>query len=220
MTLDLDEPRATATEPTERPGALGRADWLRAAEEILVARGVEAVRITRLAEELGVTRGSFYWHFKDRGALLDALIARWETKNTRAVIEAAEDALDLTGGILALFDVWIDVRRFDPRLDSALRDWARRSAAVREAVEAADKARLRAIAELFTRNGYDEADAMVRARIIYFGQVGYYALGIRETLLERFKYLEAYFEGFTGRPLDPAVAEAYRAKHLRAARRR
>lgn len=220
MTLDLDDPRPRESEPEERPGALGRADWLRAAERILVARGVEAVRITRLAEELGVTRGSFYWHFKDRSALLDALIARWQAKNTRAVIEAAEDALDLTGGILALFDVWIDVRRFDPRLDSALRDWARRSAAVRKAVEAADKARVRAIADLFARNGYQANDALVRARIIYFGQVGYYALGIRETLLERFRYLEAYFEGFTGRPLDPAIAEAYRAKHLRAARRK
>jgi AcrR family transcriptional regulator len=220
MDFELAERGSEESQRPEESGALGRADWLAAAQELLVSRGVDAVRITRMAEQLGVTRGSFYWHFKNRDELLDGLLGLWEAKNTRAVIEAAEDALDLTTGILGLFDVWIDVRRFDPRLDSALRDWARKSAKVRQAVEAADAARVSAVAALFARNGYGADEAVVRARIIYFSQVGYYALDLQETLLQRFKYLEAYFEGFTGRSLGPKIARAYRAKHLRAAKRR
>ena len=171
------------------------------------------MRITRLAEALGVTRGSFYWHFKDRGALLDGLIEIWSARNTAAITEAAEEAVSLAHGLLALFDSWTDPARFEPRLDQALRDWARRSDAVRNAVEQADEARIAAIAALFARYGYDAPDASTRARIVYFAQVGYYALGRRETLAESFGQLEACYEGFTGRSMDPETAAAYRRRH-------
>ncbi len=206
----------SVTEATAPGGAaLGRRDWIAAARRLLVAEGLEAVKITRLAEALGVTRGSFYWHFTDRADLLDALLALWERQNTRAVVEAAESALDLTSGVLALFDVWVDAARFDPALDGAVREWARRAARVRKAVQRADDARVAAIADLFARSGYDAGEAFIRARIIYFTQTGYYALGIAETLMERMRYLEGYFEGFTGRVLPSGVAEAYRARQSR-----
>jgi AcrR family transcriptional regulator len=212
---------ATAERDAADSGAsLARADWIAAARALLVAEGVEAVKVTRLAEALGVTRGSFYWHFADRADLLDALLDQWARLNTRAVVEAAEGALDLTTGILGLFDVWVDVARFDPALDGAVRDWARRAAKVRRAVEKADEARVRAIADLFARSGYDAAEAFIRARIIYFTQIGYYALGIRETLMQRLGYLEGYFDGFTGRKLPAEIAEAHRARHLRLQARR
>jgi AcrR family transcriptional regulator len=201
----------------ERP--MRREDWIEAGLALLVSEGIYAVRITRLADALGVTRGSFYWHFKGRDDLLDELVGHWGRRNTRAITATADGALDLTSGILALFEVWLEAERFDPLLDSALRDWARRSDKVRRAVEEADDARVQAIAELFARSGYDATDAFIRARIIYFTQVGYYALGIREALERRFEYLEAYFEGFTGQTLDPDIAEAYRAKHLGRRRR-
>ena len=56
--------------------------WLIAAYEELTANGVESVRIMPLAKKLGVSRTSFYWHFKDREALLEAMVRRWEDKNT------------------------------------------------------------------------------------------------------------------------------------------
>lgn len=194
---------------------LARADWIAAARTVLVAEGVDAVKVTRLADALGVTRGSFYWHFADRADLLDALLEQWERQNTRAVVEAADGALDLIGGILGLFDVWVDEARFDPALDGAVRDWARREGKVRKAMEKADDARVRAIAALFARAGYGAAEAFIRARIIYFTQIGYYALGISETLTRRMGYLESYFEGFTGRKLPAEIADAYRARHMR-----
>jgi len=168
----------------------------------------------RLGASGSDTRGSFYWHFRDRADLLDALIARWQDKNSAAIVEALEPEDDLARGILALFDAWLDAGRFDPGLDAAIRDWARRTEPVRLAVEAADRQRVETIARFFERCGYPPTEAFVRARIIYFTQVGYYALGIDETLVQRIGYLEPYFEGFTGRAIDPGVAAAFRARHL------
>jgi hypothetical protein len=95
-----------------------------------------------------------------------------------------------------------------------MRDWARRSEQVRAAVERADEARIAAISDMFEAHGVQTVEAFIRARIIYFTQVGYYALGIEETLVQRFEYLEAYFLGFTGRKLNPDLAAIYRDKHL------
>ena len=54
-----------------------RDHWLRAARLALLHNGPEAVRVEPLARDLGVTKGSFYWHFRDRGALLEALLVEW-----------------------------------------------------------------------------------------------------------------------------------------------
>jgi AcrR family transcriptional regulator len=190
-------------------------DWIQEALNLLVNRGADAVRITALAEALAVSRGSFYWHFKDRDALLDALIEHWRSKNTAAVVTAMNEAQVLADGILNLFAVWIHFELFDPKLDSAMRDWGRQSRRVRRAVEAADEERLSAIAALFERSGFSRKLAMVRARVLYFTQVGYYAMSIEETLVERMGNLEAYYEAFTGRKLNPTLAKAFRDRHLR-----
>ncbi len=205
-TADLNH---KTSEPT-----LNRAHWIDVALILLIDDGIDTVRITRLANMLGVTRGSFYWHFKDHGDLCEALVAHWKHNNTAAVLEAASDTASLDHGILALFDAWLDATRFDPRLDSAMRDWARRSDDVRNAVEQADAERITAIADMFATHGYEATEALIRARIIYFGQVGYYALDIDETLSQRMGYLEAYYRGFTGRELNADLATEYRARHL------
>jgi AcrR family transcriptional regulator len=59
---------------------LGREDWLRTARLALLRGGVEAVRVEKLARDLGVTKGSFYWHFKDRDELLELLLREWESE--------------------------------------------------------------------------------------------------------------------------------------------
>jgi len=57
---------------------LGREDWLHAARLALLRGGVEQVRVEKLARALNVTKGSFYWHFKDREELLELLLREWE----------------------------------------------------------------------------------------------------------------------------------------------
>jgi len=200
----------------DRHARLTAEDWIDCALTALVQSGVEGVQITELARRLDVTRGSFYWHFESREALLDALLAEWRARNTGVMVEALDGAKTLDEGILALFSVWVDHRRFDPRLDQAIRDWARRSSSLRAAVKTEDAARVRSIATFYERQGYAPDDAAIRARIIYFTQISYYALQMEEdeSLTERMGYLEAYFRGFTGREIDPAVAAAYRRNML------
>ena len=188
-----------------------REDWLNVALEVLVEHGIEAVQITRMARRLGLTRGSFYWHFEDREDLLEAMIAAWRERNTGVIVGALQEAKSLTDGILRLFAVWVDHRKFDPSLDQAIRDWARRAPEVLAAVETEDASRIEAITAFFRRFGFGEPDAFIRARIIYFTQVSYYALGVQDPMPERRNYLEAYFRGFSGQQLVPAETEAYRA---------
>src|SRR5215208_1978048 len=61
---------------------LGREDWLRAARRVLLTRGADGVRVEPLARDLGVTKGSFYWHFANRGDLLEALLVEWEQETS------------------------------------------------------------------------------------------------------------------------------------------
>lgn len=68
----------------------GREDWVDAAAAAFAAGGLAAVRVESLARELSVTKGSFYWHFADRAALLSAVIDRWEQQQTTAMIVESE----------------------------------------------------------------------------------------------------------------------------------
>lgn len=210
----IDQVAADGQAEDSNKSSLGRSDWLAAGLRVLIEDGIDAVRITRLAEDLKVTRGSFYWHFKDREDLLDGLIEVWARKNTAGVIASVTGAETLAAGILSMFDTWLDLARFDPRLDQAMRDWARRSEVVHKAVVEADEARVDAITSLYRRFGHDELEAHIRARVIYFGQVGYYTLGIEEPMTQRLSYLELYYRCFTGAELDPKIADLHRARHL------
>lgn len=189
---------------------LQRFDWLLVALKLFVAEGIDAIRITRLAQELEVTRGSFYWHFSNRQDLIAALVDYWRDKNTSAIIDAVQQTRSLSDGIFKLFDTCVDTELFDPQLDLAIREWARRSDEIRAEVDLADDKRVGAITAFFVRYDYPMPQALIRARVIYFAQIGFYALGVKEPLITRLNYTEAYFEAFTGQQLDPQEADQYR----------
>lgn len=190
--------------------ALGKHDWLSVALRMLVRDGVDAVQITRLARVLEVTRGSFYWHFKDRADLLDSILEEWRAANSGVIAGTLANTGSLTEGVLALFKIWVDDETFSPLLDQAIRDWARRSEHVKSAVRREERDRVLAIARFFEKHGYGAGEAFVRARVIYFTQVGYYALNIKESMTTRMELLEDYYRTFTGREIDPALAAAFR----------
>jgi AcrR family transcriptional regulator len=182
-----------------------REDWLDLAANVLVERGVSQVKVLTLANELGVSRSSFYWYFESRKDLLDQLLVRWEGQNTRAILDhAARPAGNICRAVMHLFECFIDPAQFDPRLDFAVREWARRSPEVRKRLDAADEARIAAIRDMFLRHGYEATEAFTRARIIYFMQIGYYALVENEPIETRFALLKPYLVGFTGQEPDPA----------------
>ena len=192
---------------------LQRFDWLQQALELFVDEGIDAVRITRLADELGVTRGSFYWHFANREELIDALVSFWKDKNTPAITQAVAAAASLEDGIFRFFETCIDATQFDPRLDLALREWARRSTSIRQRVDIEDAARIEALREFYTRFGYAMPDALIRARVLYYSQIGFYALEVKEPLPTRLDYTEAYYECFTGKQLASDKVEGFR-RHI------
>jgi AcrR family transcriptional regulator len=196
---------ATPDSPPKGNVKVTRDDWLDLAAGVLVERGVSQVKVLTLANRLGVSRSSFYWYFHSRKDLLDQLLARWEARNTRAILDhAARPAGNICRAVLHLFEGLIDPAQFDPRLDFAVREWARRSAQVRQRLDAADEARVCAIRDMFQRHGYDETEAFTRARIIYFMQIGFYALVENEPFETRFSLLKPYLVSFTGQEPDPA----------------
>jgi len=191
--------------------------WLAAALDTLLQDGIEAVRVLSLAQRLDVSRSSFYWHFQNREQLLNELLALWREKNTKAIVERAEHRSDgVVDGVLTIFECWTDESLFDPRLDFAIRSWARRAPAVHEELAAADEARLIAIAGMFARHGYGNQEAYIRARVLYYMQIGYYFLDLQEPMETRLGYLQAYIKSFTGRDLDAADEariQAFVAQH-------
>jgi len=196
--------------PAAERNQLQRFDWLQQALEIFVAEGIDAIRITRLAEDLGVTRGSFYWHFKNREDLIDSLVAYWKDKNTAAITASVAQASSLADGIFRFFETCIDAAMFDPRLDLALREWARRSTSIHQLVDGEDAARIEALCQFYQRFDYPMPQALIRARVLYFAQIGFYALGTSESLQTRIDYTEAYFEAFTGQQLTRQQADKFR----------
>lgn len=184
-----------------KPGTqlrLSRSDWLAAARSALIAGGWDSVKVDRLAKRLNVTRGGFYWHFRDRDDLLDALLADWE-RQTNAMFESAigGDHADGDAEFRALTNAWIEEDIYSPAYDSAVRDWARTSERATEAVRRVDQHRIEIIQRIFADLGFAETEAMVRARITYFHQVGYYALGLGETKKQRKALLPYYIEALT-----------------------
>ena len=195
-----------------------REDWIALAKDILVSEGVEKLKVLNLAQKLGVSRSSFYWFFKSRNDLLDQLLHHWEHKNTASIVERADrPAHSITEAVLNVFECWVDAELFDPGLDFAIREWARRSADVRQRIDIADEHRVAALSAMFRRHGFADTDAFIRARVLYFMQVGYYAIDVKEPTLQRLSYLESYMRSFTGEDASAKEVKRFRAYALKTA---
>ena len=183
-----------------------RLDWLLAAREVMLTEGVDQVKVMTLAKRLEISRASFYWYFKDKADLLEAVLERWRETNTSAiVVHSTLPARDVFEGVINIFECWVDENLFDARLDFAVREWARRSKSLRLEVDRADGERVAAIQKMFSEHGYEEQDAFIRARVLYFMQVGYYALELGESVDTRMEYIGDYLRSFTGR--EPKTAD-------------
>src|SRR6516225_5185799 len=117
-----------------------RGDWVDLALAALAVDGVEHVTVLALSERLGVSRSSFYWYFKNRDELLDALLDRWDRLNTRSIVgQTQAPAATVNQAVCNVFRCWVNPAIFSPRLDFAVREWARRSAKVRKALDRSDR---------------------------------------------------------------------------------
>ncbi len=189
-----------------------REDWLNVALDVLVSEGVEQVKVLGLAERLNVSRSSFYWYFKSRQHLLDELLEVWEQTNTGAILRQAEAAAEtVTEAVCNLFRCFVDIDLYNHQLDFAVREWARRSGPVRRVIDSSDARRVAAIRSMFERHGYPPQEAEVRARVLYFMQIGYYTLELHEPLEERLSFVPEYLHAFTGRTPQPEEVVAFEA---------
>jgi AcrR family transcriptional regulator len=204
-----------------------REDWIAAAMDLLVEHGIEQVKVAPLAEKLGCARSSFYWYFSNRRTLLDELLEHWRTTNTEAIIRSAGAAAEnINDALINVLACWSrtglpGVKRFDTRLDFAIRDWARKDEAVRRLLDMSDTARIAALQGMFERFGYEPAEARIRARIVYFTQIGYEVLDTRETRLDRAETGPYYLYCHTGvRPTQREIDRIVALARPDAARRR
>ena len=204
-----------AADEEDLPGntKVTRADWLNVAMDALVSDGVESVKVLGLGERLGVSRSSFYWYFKSRQDLLDALLDHWQSTNTAAMVAQADaPAATITEAVCNVFRCVIDRELFNNALDFAIREWARRSGTVRRVLDQSDAARLAALTAMFVRFGYPEREAMTRARVLYYMQIGYNFADLHEPMADRLALVPAYLLTFTGvepRPQEIADFNAF-----------
>lgn len=158
-------------EPTQRfkETPLNKSDWVDAATGILVDENVRGIRIDVLCKKLGVTKGSFYWHFSARPALLKAMLEQWHSRMTTNVISrlgaGSGSPIDRLRALITL-----------PRatrspafasIEQSIRDWSRRDSQAFAAVKEVDRIRLDYITDLFTQQGVAPELAARRAYIAY-----------------------------------------------------
>jgi AcrR family transcriptional regulator len=153
---------------------LERADWERAAVDAIARGGVAAVAVEPLAAQLHVTKGSFYWHFADRDALVKAALARWEREETREVIAALSRIADpgermsrvLRSGFVGRLGGSVDAALLADAGDPLVAPVLRRVTA----------ARLRYTTAAFRALGFRGRTADQRALLAYAAYVGHFAL--------------------------------------------
>lgn len=173
-------------------------DWIAEARQMLIEGGLAAVQVNPLAARLKVTRGGFYWRFRNRQDLLDHLLEDWRSSNCRSFMMALERAGSPRERYRRVVRMLVEEKDFDPALDTAIRQWGTVDAEVRKLVNQVDSERINGFVKIFLEAGQDSTEAMVRARVVYFHQVGYYALGIDESRAERRRLISTYDRILTG----------------------
>lgn len=162
---------------------LGRQNWIDLGLKVLAESGVEAVRVEPLAKLLNVTKGSFYWHFKNRDELLEAILHDWVSRETDGIIEKVEVAGgDASAKLLHLFELAI---QDDGQVENAIRAWAVNDSKVAAVLNQVDQHRLGYTKDLFLEVGFTPFEAMVRARMAYYSLIGEYTLGTRTNQSDR-----------------------------------
>ena len=149
---------------------LSAKDWLDQGLKALASRGFTALKAEPLAKAMGVSRGSFYWHFADIAAFHAAILARWHEVAAEQIIANVEAASKDENPLALLLR-----RVFGERLmlERAVRTWASVDPAARAAVQAIDRRRLNYVEGLLAQSGLSVEIARARAQILYWAFLGF-----------------------------------------------
>lgn len=153
---------------------LDRRAWIAAAFAELAAHGWDGVRVEPIAATLGVTKGSFYWHFADRDALFAAMFTRWAEGRVRAIRHETEDDADPRALLYRLIDLYARGPNAQGlSIELSIRSLARSDSRAADAVAMVDGERLSRVGALFSKLGSTRAEAEAKAFLFYafvFGQ--------------------------------------------------
>lgn len=169
---------------------LTREDWLREALCLMDREGVHALRIERLSEILGVTKGSFYWHFEGYDDLLRSLLHFWAEALPNMI---REDMVNKPRDPSERF-LWLLERIVAEELnehDQAVRAWAKFDPAAKAIVRKVDVERLEYVRSLFVEMGFDEAEAELRSNMSYYYVIGEQVTAVEQTPEERMAHVRA-----------------------------
>jgi AcrR family transcriptional regulator len=152
-------------------------DWTRAALEAMARGGLGAVAVEPLAKELGTTKGSFYWHFDDRNALIGAALERWEQRDTDLVIAAVDRGEDAATRLRNLLQLAFSTVRVGAEPGAGSIELALQASATHPLVAAAlgrvTERRLAYLTSLFTGLGMTPARARDRGLLAYSAFLGH-----------------------------------------------
>ena len=151
-------------------------DWIELGLALLAEEGVSAIKIDRLCARMGVTKGSFYWHFTDLDALLDAVAERYGSGHdtTRQRLHELVDVEPHE----RLVETLIAFMANDlGRLDSAMRTWAQTDERARLAVSASDEYIFGYVDQAFRDMGFSPEEADLRAKTLYYTGIGFSVVG-------------------------------------------
>ncbi|MDX9706010.1 MAG: TetR/AcrR family transcriptional regulator [Azospira sp.] len=180
---------------------LDRNDWIEGAIDILAEQGIAGLRVEVLAKNFGVTKGSFYWHFKDRQDLLDAVLEVWKEGRLRDI----EKQTTVTPGnevaqIHHVIEVYGAVRnRKGMSIELAVRDWARHDARVAAEVEAVDTYRLECTRRIFAQLGFPDDEARARSILVFAYVFGHSLMAYDRSQPKVTEYKRWIAERITGR---------------------
>ena len=180
---------------TAKSKRLGREDWIRGALELLSTAGVEQVKIVPLATRLGVTSGSFYWHFANRGQLYDALLEYWEQEMTDKAIEQAKqfDGPPKDRILLLMEQVMATGMA---KYDLAIWHWAQADTKVETLFQRTLEKRFAFAAWMFKQAGFSKVQAETRGRMMVVYMMGESTL-IPDAPSKRKKRLKLKYEILT-----------------------
>lgn len=178
---------------------LTREDWAAAALTALAEGGLSAVAVEPIAARLGATKGSFYWHFRNRDALVEAALTVWERRNTTDVITEAANAPDTLGSLRTLLSRVLGSVTASPGDRAAVEPALQAAAAhplIGPALERVSRRRLEHLRVLFTGLGFDRAEADRRGMLAFAAYLGHVQLArATPALLPRGADLTAYVDG-------------------------
>ena len=162
-------PRSSATKNKPPRVQLDRNNWIETAIDVLARDGVAGLRVEVLAKRCGVTKGSFYWHFRDRQDLLSAILARWQEGRIRDIekVTTVIPGMEQERLHYAINVYGANRNRKGMQIELAIRDWARHDPLAAEVVEAVDLYRLECTRRLFAATGMADEEAKSRSLLLY-----------------------------------------------------